>query len=161
LKIYFNKKLSDLVWSNYLACFLCFWASYQGFKDYKEEKRVFYEGLVCIGIIQKCNCTYSTRISSTVDLKIEGENDNLSLKTTSDFCFESKIGDTLLVKFIDKDLPLLKYDSSIIDFRKTEMYLSISIFFIGILFLFLTDEETYLLNNGAKINKAKAKKIIK
>ncbi len=116
-------------------CFLL--ATYFTFIEYREEKKVFYEGLVTVGIIQKCNCTYSSRIKSSVDLKIKEETKNVSLKVGSDFCFKSVIGDSISVKYLDKNLPILIFNPDLTSFTGKKLYLSIFCFlFFHFLFTF-------------------------
>jgi hypothetical protein len=145
VKYYFNRKLSDLVWTNYAASFCCLLATYFTFIEYREEKKVFYEGLVTVGIIQKCNCTYSSRIKSSVDLKIKEETKNVSLKVGSDFCFKSVIGDSISVKYLDKNLPILIFNPDLTSFTNKKLYLSIFALILAIFFLlFRYEPEEYI-----------------
>jgi hypothetical protein len=86
------------------------------FKEFRKQKKVFNEGTITVGIIQKCNCTYSSRAKSSVDLKIVEATENVTLSVGSDFCFESIIGDSIAIKYLDKDFPILRFNPNLKSF---------------------------------------------
>jgi hypothetical protein len=132
--------LSDLSWSNYAASFCCLLSAFFILKEYREQKKVFDEGIVTVGIIQKCNCTYSSRIKSTVDIKIKEENESVILNVGSDFCFESVIGDSISVRYSNRDSPILKFNSELKTFPKYKIYFSVFCFLLAIFFLLVREE---------------------
>jgi hypothetical protein len=123
------------MWSNYLASFCCLITTYFTYIEYREEKKVFYEGIITVGIIQKCNCNYSSRRRSYIDLKIKEETKNVSLKVGSDFCFKSVIGDSISIKYLDKNLPILIFNPVITSYTNKKLYLSIFALILAIFFL--------------------------
>jgi hypothetical protein len=135
LEIYFTKKISDIHLSGLVAALLCFFSAFYIYREYREEKDVFENGVMRIGVVENFYCTYSTRVRSTVDLNIKEENTIKTLKLNSESCFEISKGDTIIIKYLSKDKPILNYVSDLKKMSKSGLYFSIFCLLTGIFFI--------------------------
>ena len=89
-------------WSGFLGAIFLFYASFDIYNDYKDEKDVFEKGIVTFGRIETIHSSNSSRTPNWVYLKIEDRLTAKYLKVNDEECKKAIIGDSIKIKYLNE-----------------------------------------------------------
>ncbi len=135
MKIYFTKKLSDVHLTGFLSAVFLFYAAFDIYNDYKDEKEVFEKGIVTFGRIETIHCSNSSKTPNWVYLKMDTNLSAKYLEVNDEDCKNFIIGDFVKVKYLNESKPILRFKEYVKKASKASLYFSIFCLLTGIFFI--------------------------
>lgn len=146
MKIFINKKLSEIHWSAFVAAGLCFISTFFIYQEYKEEKYLIEKGRISKAIVTKTptTCYESSRIKNYVDLIIVDISRNTDLIVDYKICNNLNVGDTIQIRYSNDFERISKYNPDVNEASKVDLYFTIFSFLLGIIFLLFGNDKNKL-----------------
>jgi hypothetical protein len=146
VKIFINKKISEIHWSAFVAAGLCFVATFFCYKDYKDIKLLFENGAIEEAIVRKIpeNCGTYSRGKKYLQVNIVVADIEKKLPFFLKECEAIHLNDTILVRYLEPLKIVAWYKPNEKSFSKKDFYFAISSFILGLIFLLFGNNKNTL-----------------